>query len=179
MAVFAPRYARAFASVAESTHMDVAAAEGQMRDFADTLAGSDDLREVLMNPSIPSEQKLGVIDAIAGRLGMVREVRNFLAVIMEHGRLGALNEILSEYHQMADADSGFAEAEITSAHPLAEEQKAQLEAEAAKLAGCKVRATYTEDASLLGGAVVKIGSTVYDGSVRAQLAEMKRRLVTA
>lgn len=179
MAVFAPRYARAFAEVAASTRMDVAAAEQQMQDFANTFAGSHDLREVLMNPSIPGEQKIKVLDAIAGRIGMIREVRNFLAVIMEHDRLGALAEILAEYHQLADTRAGYAEAEITSAHPLADEQKAELEAQATKLAGREVRATYTEDATLLGGAVVKIGSTIYDGSIRAQLAEMKRRLVTA
>ena len=179
MAVFAPVYARAFAAVAASTGMDVPAAESQMQDFADTLNGSHDLREVLMNPSIPNEQKLKVVDAIAARLGMVREVRNFLAVIMEHDRLGALDEILSEYHGLADTASGFADAEIQSAYPLGDEQKAQLETQAAKLAGRKVRVTYSQDPALLGGAVVTIGSTVYDGSVRAQLAEMKRRLVTA
>lgn len=179
MAVFAPRYARAFAAVAASTHMDVAAAEGQLREFAETVAESHNLREVLVNPSIPNEQKLRLLDAIAGRLGMVREVRNFLAVIIEHDRLSALDEILSEYHDLADSASGFAEAEITSAFPLTDEDRSELEAQAAKLAGRAIKATYAQDASLLGGAVVRIGSTVYDGSLRSQLAEMKRRLVTA
>lgn len=179
MAVFAPVYARAFAAVAASTKMDVSAAESQLRDFADTLAGSHDLREVLMNPSIPNEQKLRVVDAIAARLGMVREVRNFVAVIMEHDRLGALGEILLEYHGLADKATGFTEAQIASAHPLEDQQKRELEEQAAKLAGGRVRVTYSEDPTLLGGAVVTIGSTVYDGSVRTQLAEMKRRLATA
>lgn len=179
MAVFAPVYARAFEAVAQSTHLDQNAAEGQLRDFSAMLTDNHSLREVMMNPSIPNEQKMKVLDVIAERLGMVREVRNFLAVIMQHDRLGALDEILAEYHQMADTDEGFAEAEITSAHPLGADERAEIERQAAKLAGRSVRATYAEDASLLGGAVVKIGSTIYDGSVRAQLQEMKRQLTSA
>ena len=179
MEVFASRYARAFASVAESTGMDIAAAQQQLKDFADTLAGSFELREFLMSPSVVISQKLKVVDAIAARLGMARHVRNFIAVIMEHDRLGALDDILAEYGEVADKDAGMAEALVTSAHPLNPDDKAELEVQIAKLAGAKVRATYVEDAALLGGAVVQIGSTIYDGSVRAQLQQMKQRLVNA
>ena len=159
--------------------MDVAAARQQLGDFADTLAGSSELREFLMNPSIEIGQKLKVLDAIAGQIAMFPKVRNFLAVIMEHHRLEDLNEILTEYAELADEHSGAAEAQITSAHALNAEDRAQLEAQIATLAGARVRASYAEDASLLGGAIVQIGSTVYDGSVRAQLQQLKHRLVNA
>jgi F-type H+-transporting ATPase subunit delta len=179
MSVLSLRYAHAFASVAASSHLDVAAAQRQLNDFSGTLAGSHELREVLMNPSIAKEQKLKVLDAISGRIGMFPQVRNFLAVIIDHQRLAELNEILAEYHAVADENSGFAEAEITSAHPLNAEDRAELEARVAKLAGGRVRATYHQDAALLGGAVVRIGSTVYDGSIRAQLQQLKQRLINA
>jgi F-type H+-transporting ATPase subunit delta len=179
MSVLALRYAHAFASVAASTHLDVAAAQQQLRDFSGTLAGSHELREVLMNPSIANAQKLKVLDAIATRIGMFPQVRNFLAVIMDHQRLAELDEILTEYYAVADEQSGFAEAEITSAHALNAEDRAELEAQVTKLAGGRVRATYLQDATLLGGAVVRIGSTVYDGSIRAQLQRLKQRLVNA
>jgi F-type H+-transporting ATPase subunit delta len=179
MAVFAPRYARAFAEVVEADGMDVAAAQQQMRDFADTLAGSRELREVLMNPSIEMGQKLKVLDAVSEKIGMFPKVRNFMAVIVEHHRLGELNEILAVYSELADEDSGATEAQITSAHPLNAEDRVQLEARIATLAGARVRASYTEDASLLGGAIVQIGSTVYDGSIRAQLQQLKATLVHA
>ena len=179
MSVIALRYAHAFASVTASAHLDVAAAQQQLRDFSETLAGSRDLREVLMNPSIANEQKLKVLDSVAGRIGMFAQVRNFLAVIMDHQRLAELDEILTEYHAVADAQSGFAEAEITSAHVLNEQDRAELEAQVAKLAGGQVRATYLQDATLLGGAVVRIGSKVYDGSIRAQLQQLKQKLVNA
>jgi F-type H+-transporting ATPase subunit delta len=171
MSVLSLRYAHAFASVAASSHLDTTAAQQQLNDFSKTFAGSHELREVLMDPSIPNEQKLKVLDAIAARIGMFPQVRNFLAVIMEHQRLGELDEILAEYHAIAD--------EIISAHPLNDQDRADLEAQVAKLAGGRVRATYHQDATLLGGAVVRIGSTVYDGSIRTQLQQLKQRLVNA
>jgi F-type H+-transporting ATPase subunit delta len=179
MSVLSLRYAHAFASVAASSRLDVVAAQQQLADFSGTLAGSRELREVLMNPSIANEQKLKVLDAIAGRIGMLPQVRNFIAVIMDHQRLGELDEILTEYHAVADEQSNVAEAEITSARPLNDQDRAELESQVAKLAGGRVRATYLQDSTLLGGAVVRIGSTVYDGSIRAQLQQLKQKLVNA
>jgi F-type H+-transporting ATPase subunit delta len=179
MSVLSLRYAHAFAAVAASSHLNSAAAQQQLNDFSGTLAGSRELREVLMNPSIATEQKLKVLDAIAARIGMFPQVRNFLAVIMNHQRLVELDEILSEYHAVADEQSNMAEAEITSARPLNDQDRAELEVQVAKLAGGRIRATYHQDATLLGGAVVRIGSTVYDGSIRAQLQQLKQKLVNA
>ena len=179
MASSAPRYARAFVEVAESVRLDAAAAQQQLRDFAETLAGSGELREFLENPSIEIGKKLKVLDAIAARIGMFLQVRNFLAVILEHHRLGELEDILTAYRDLVDEHAGAVEARITSSRKLNQADRAQLEAQIAKLAGARVRASYAEDASLLGGAVVEIGSTIYDGSVRAQLQQLKRRLVNA
>jgi F-type H+-transporting ATPase subunit delta len=179
MSVLALRYAHAFASVTAAAHLDATAAQQQLNDFSETLAGSHELHEVLMNPSIAREQKLKVLDAIAGRIGMFKQVRNFLAVIIDHQRLAELDEILTEYHAVVDERSGLCEAEITTARPLNAEDRADLESQVAKLAGGHVRARYYQDASLLGGVVVRIGSTVYDGSIRAQLQQLKQKLIHA
>jgi F-type H+-transporting ATPase subunit delta len=133
----APRYARAFAEVAESAGLDAAAAEQQIRDFAETLAGSGELREFLENPSIELPQKLKVLDAIAARIKMFSQVRNFIAVILEHQRLPELDEILTSYEELVDEHAGAVEARITSARPLNAEDRAQLEAQIAKLAGAR------------------------------------------
>ena len=172
----AARYARAFGHVAADSHLDTDAAQQQLRDFAATMAGSRPLRELLTDPSIPADQKLKVVDALASRLGMAPQVRNFVAVIMSHQRLNELGEILEEYAAIADKSSGLTEVEIVTARPLGDAERAELEAKAAELARTRIRTTYQEDPSLLGGAVLKIGSTVYDGSLRAQLAGMKQRL---
>jgi F-type H+-transporting ATPase subunit delta len=173
------RYARAFADVAEAAGLDPLAAQQQLRDFAETVADSRDLREFLESPSIEMAKKLKLLDALAAKLGVYAQVRNFVAVIVEHGRVAELNDIRDEYGDLADAEAGAVEAKITTARPLNPEDRAQLEAQVTRMAGARVRPSYAEDASLLGGAVVEIGSTIYDGSVRAQLEQLKQRLINA
>ncbi|WP_263368677.1 ATP synthase F1 subunit delta [Edaphobacter bradus] len=179
MSAIALRYAQAFAAVVASHKLDALATRKQLSDFNDTLAESHALREVLSNPAIPSDQKLRVLDVIASRLGVLPQVRNFLAVIMDHQRIYELSEILDEYRGLADEQASLTEAEVTTAHPLNSQDRAELEAQVAKLAGSHVRATYREDSSLLGGVVVRIGSTVYDGSIKAQLLGLKQKLISA
>lgn len=180
MAVFSNRYARALADVLSSAHLDEASALARLENFSSTLRGSRDLHEVLANPSVTIEEKLRVLDAIVvkvgGREGIPRQVRNFLAVLIQNDRLGALDEILRDFSALADKRAGIQEAEISSARELSEGEKAELEARIAKLVGGRVRSQYTQDASLLGGATVRIGTTVYDGSLRGQLEKLKQVL---
>ena len=175
----ASRYARAFAQAAESAGLDSAKVQLQMEEFSETVAGSGALRDFLVNPSVAMPQKLKVLDAISARMGLAREVRNLVAVVLEHQRLGEWDEIRAEYRELSDERAGAVEATITSARPLDPEQRAELEANVARVAGGRVRASYVEDPSLLGGAVVQVGSTIYDGSVRAQLRQLKQKLVNA
>lgn len=180
MAVVDLRYARALAAVISDQQLDLIAAQGQLNDFANLLAESVELREVLQNPSIPEAQKLKVLDSIAPRLGLSRPIRNFIALITHHQRLHQLPEMITAYAHLADQDTGVAEVEITTARPLDDANRRLLEQQVARLAGePRVQATYYEDPSLLGGAVVRLGSTVYDGSVRGQLEQMRQRLATA
>lgn len=179
MSVISLRYAHAFAAVVAAQKLNAAAARQQLNDFNATFQGSQELREVLVNPAITGDQKLKVLDAIAARIGIMPQVRNFLAVIMDRQRFAELSEIIDEYHVIADEDAGFTDAEITSARALDGAGRAQLEEQVSKLVGGRVRATYKEDPTLLGGAVVRVGSTVYDGSIRAQLEQLKQKLVSA
>ena len=180
MAAIDSRYARAFAAVVEDQKLDIVAAQGQLKVFADTLEGSAELREVLENPSIPELQKMKVLDAIAARIGMSKTARNFIAVMISHQRLHEIREMLSSYASVADEERSITDTEITTARPLDAANRKLLEAQVSKLSGGQqIRATYSEDPALLGGAVVRIGSTVYDGSVRAQLQQLKQRMVSA
>lgn len=175
--VFALRYAHAFASVAQQAGLDATQAQMQMADFAATLKESPALHEVLADPSVPAEQKLSVLDELANRMGTYREVRNFIAVIMDHGRLNQFQEIVDEYHQLAEQGAGVAEVEVTSARELGGDDRQHMEFEISKLAVSRVKVSYSLNPELIGGAVVRIGSTVYDGSVRAQLDQMKQALM--
>ena len=179
MSVVGLRYARAFGQVATAASLDPAAAQEQMKGFADLLAENGELREVLTDPSIATPQKNRVLDALAARLSISGPVRNFLAVVMDHGRLGELDEIRSEYALVADAGQHVVEAQIESAHALAEPERRVLAERTEQLAGGPVRLTWSENPALLGGAVIRIGSTVYDGSLRAQLEQMRQSLIDA
>jgi F-type H+-transporting ATPase subunit delta len=178
MAAVNQRYARALAAVVDEQKLDATATEQQLRDFLAAFDSSRDLREVLEDPSIPESQKLGLLDGLAGKLGMSKTVRNFVAVLTHHGRLNALGEILTDYTSLADNEANVAEVEVVSARELDAISRATLESQIATLVGGrKVSANYSQDAALLGGAVVKIGSTVYDGSIRGQLQQLKQRLI--
>jgi F-type H+-transporting ATPase subunit delta len=180
MAVVDLRYARALDEVVVEQRLPRDQVKQQLQDFQATFTSSAPLREVMGNPSIPEEQKLRLLDSLAARIGMNKTVRNFVAVVIGHERLQEFPEIVAAYLELADRDSGIAEAEVTSARPLDEAGRRTLEASIAQLAGSsRVRATYRQDPGLLGGAVIKLGSTVYDGSVRGQLEQMKERLVGA
>ena len=172
-------YARAFADVVmkTSSRLDPAAVLQELRTIEALLEESDQLRRVLENPSIPGDRKRAVLDAITKRLGTTRQVRNFIAVLTDHRRLPLFSEILQQLEQELNDRQGFAEAKVSTARPLTDAEKKMLEAEITRLTGKKVRARYGQDASLLGGAVVQVGSTIYDGSVDGQLNRIREQLV--
>jgi F-type H+-transporting ATPase subunit delta len=170
-------YARAFADVVMSSKADPARTLAELHSMEALLAESDQLRRVLENPSIPGEQKRAVLDAVTQKLGASPPLRNFVAVVTDHRRLPLFTEIVKHVEQELNDRLGFAEAQISSTRPLSDSEKQLLEEEIAKLTGKKVRARYQQDASLLGGAVVRVGSTIYDGSVNGQLERIREQLV--
>ena len=176
MASVASTYARAFADVVLDTHLDANRAIAQLRSIASLLNESPELRRVWENPAIPAEQKRRVLDAIAQRDPISKPVRNLVAVLIDHRRMHFLDAVIRQLEKELDARLGFAEAEIISARELADAEKHEFEAQVEKLTGKKVRAHYAQDKSLLGGAVVRVGSTIYDGSVKGQLERMKEAI---
>jgi len=176
MASVASTYARAFADVVLSAKLDAQRATGELRRISLLLAESSDLRQVWENPAIPADQKRRLLDAIAQRDGIEKPVRNLVAVLIDHRRVKYLDAVIQQLEKELDARLGFAEAEITSARELGDAEKRSLEAQVAKLTGKKVRAKFGQDASLLGGVVVRVGSTIYDGSVKGQLEKIKEAI---
>jgi F-type H+-transporting ATPase subunit delta len=149
-------YARAFADVVFNRKLN----PGQVLSEAQTLtalfAGSKDLREVWEAPSIPSAQKVALLDSIVARQGISGEVRNFISVLIDHRRISFVAPIVKQFEQELNERMGFAEADIASAKDLNPEARHQLESQLEKMTGKKVRANYRLDESLLGGAVVRI-----------------------
>jgi F-type H+-transporting ATPase subunit delta len=176
MASVASTYARAFADVVLGAHLDADRCIAELRTISTLLAESSELRRVWENPAIPAEQKRRVLDVIAERDGVSMQVRNLVAVLIDHRRIHFLDPIIRQLEKELDARLGFAEAEITSVRELGAAEKREFEAQVGKLTGKKVRPRYGQDASLLGGAVVRVGSTIYDGSVKGQLERIREEI---
>ena len=179
MAAIASRYARALVEVILEQKIDAATARLQLKSVVDAVHESPELRKVWESPAIAPEQKRAVLDAIAKQMGAVKPIRNFVAVLIDHRRIPMLDDIARQFETELDAQLGFTEVEVSSARPLSPEEKRELEAQVERLTGKKPRTRYVANAELLGGVMVRVGSTIYDGSVRGQLEKMRQELSTA
>ena len=147
--------------------------------MAAMFKSSPELRTVFTNPSVAHKQKLALLDALISRLHASRPLRNFMAVLIDQRRIGQIGEIAKKFKDEVNQRLGIAEAQVSSARELSREERQLLEKEVARITGKVVRASYFRDSELLGGAVVRIGSTIYDGSVRGQLRKIKEQIASS
>ena len=140
------------------------------------MASSPELYHALVTPVVPVARKRAVVERIAAVLKLSRTSQNFLLVLIDHRRIASLAAMVDTFEVVLDERLGFARAEVISAADLSEAQRGALNSELERLTGKRIRARYEVDGSLIGGVVARIGSTVYDGSVRAQLQDIERRL---
>jgi F-type H+-transporting ATPase subunit delta len=179
MSVIASRYARAFADVVFSMKLDPNTTVSEVRSMQQLVQDNIELRRVWEDPSIPAEQKRAVLDGLVQKLGSSRQVRNFFAVLIDHRRVSQLDDIVAEFQHEINDRLGFAEAEISTARALTDSEKRELENQISQLTGKRIQAKYVIDSKLLGGAVVQLGSTIYDGSVHGQLQRLREELASA
>ncbi len=177
MAAFVARYAQAFLDVVTAAKLDAKAIDGQFADFLGTWNGSPELREFFVNPAIPTLQKVSFLDTLNQKLGMQKELRNLLAVLIDNDRIGHVDEVAVAYRKLLQEKLGIRQAEIVTARKLTDVERLKLVAEVGKLAGAEIDAIFKQDPAILGGMVVRIGSTVYDGSVRGRLDRLKEALI--
>jgi F-type H+-transporting ATPase subunit delta len=176
MPAFVVRYAKAFAEVAAAAKLDTAAIDRQLSDFLATWNGSRELREFFVNPAIPEALKITFLDKLNTKMGLQKELRNLIAVLIHNDRIGHVAEVVAAYRSILQEQMGIRPAEIITARELGRDERDQLVAEVAKLAGARIDASFKLDKSILGGAVVRLGSTVYDGSVRGRLERLREAL---
>lgn len=174
----ATRYANALADVvtADGSPLSPAAALDELRAFESVIRGSRELALALETPAIAGSRKKAVIGRIADILKLSQITRNFLFVLMDRRRTSSLNEIVHAFSAVLDERMGIEPAEIASAQTMNDAQRAALAAELEKLTGKRIRMTFAVEPALIGGVVAKVGSTVYDGSVRGSLESLERRL---
>jgi F-type H+-transporting ATPase subunit delta len=142
--------------------------------MAAAIHSSKELRNVLENPAVSREQKLNLLDSIIKHVGATRMLRNFLAVLIDHRRIGSIGDVVEQFKQELDRRLGIADAKVSSVRELTAAEKKSLEKELAEITGKTVRAT--QDPGLLGGVLVRVGSTIYDGSVLGRLRRMREQI---
>ncbi len=177
-AAFAARYARAFADVVASVKLDAAALDRQLKDFLATWDGSKELRDLFINPAVPAAQKVAILDRLNGKLGLERELRNLIAVLINNDRVAEVHEVAAAWRAEMQERLGIRQAEIVTARQLSEGERAELVTGVGKLAGARIEPTFKLDPAIIGGTVVRIGSTVWDGSVRGRVERLKEALVS-
>jgi F-type H+-transporting ATPase subunit delta len=176
-AAFASRYAGAFADVVSSARLDAVALDQQFRDFLATWDGSKELRDLFMNPAVPASQKVAILDKLNAKMGLQRELRNLIAVLINNDRIGEVHEVATAWRVEMQERMGIRQAEIVTARELGESERAELLDGVGKLAGSRIEPTFKLDTSIIGGTMVRIGSTVWDGSIRGRLERLKEALI--
>jgi F-type H+-transporting ATPase subunit delta len=169
------QYAHALADIA----LEQGAAQPVLQQLADFNAAyqeSSELRNFLGNPAVEREAKHGVIEKIVVRLGASKIIRNFLFIMVDNQRTPLLPLMLESFQTVLQQRQGVAEASVVSATALNDGQKSQLHQALEKLTGKKIQAKYSQDPTLLGGVQVRIGDTIYDGTLRNRLNQMRAQL---
>ena len=179
----ARRYARALADILFAAGMalarqrtEVQNAKQQLTDFSGVLHQHAPLRNVLTSPAVSREHKLALLDRLRPLLGLSELTRNFLAVMLEHRRLDLLEQVLGEFDTEVYARLGIVPVEVTTAFSLNAKQKKLLEERLAALTGSQVEMRFRQSPEILAGLVARLGSTIYDASLRAQLRRLQRQL---
>ncbi len=162
---------------------DVVTSRGEAQEVREELAAFDalmrsnaQLLEVFRHPTIPYEQKRGVLDELIRRARPRPTTANFLRVLLQNHRLAELSEVSTQFAQELDRRAGVVNAQVTTARPLPADAQEALRARLGQLTGSRVRLQFEVDDELIGGVVTRIGSTLYDGSVRGQLQQIRQRM---
>jgi F-type H+-transporting ATPase subunit delta len=171
----ARRYAAALADVVTGRD-EAREVQGELSAWESMMQGNPDLLEVFRNPTIPYEQKRNVLGALIERTRVRATTTNFLQVLLRNQRLADLHEINKRFASELDERSGVVVAQVTTARPVPASVQESLGDSLSQLTGRRVRLQFSVDDDLIGGVTTRIGSTVYDGSVRTQLQQIKQRM---
>jgi F-type H+-transporting ATPase subunit delta len=171
----ARRYAEAMADVAIA-HNVVDQIDGELRAFAEMMRQSHELTDVFASPVLPQSDKGRVLEALIARARPSVFTANLLRAMLTNHRLPVVPDVYQQYRRLINERRGIVVAEVTTAQPLAPQEQAQLSQRLQTMTGKQVEFQFKTDAALIGGVITRIGSVVYDGSVRTQLQEIEQRL---
>jgi len=180
LSAISTRYAKALVDVVteQGSNIDPQQAMEQLRQVAAMISVSDDLRNALLSPAVSPARKRAVIQVLTAEISIHPKIRNFLYVVIDHRRVHEIPSIVEAFEVLLDEQLGFIRADVSSARLLSEAQKAALEAQLTRVAGKKAKLKFQTDPALVAGVVARVGSTVYDGSVKGQLERLRTKLIS-
>ena len=171
----AKRYAQAFFEIAgEEKRYEEYYRELDL--FSAILKENENLSEFLANPVVDQPEKKAVVGSILGKIRVSPLTANFLKLLVDKRRIGILSDIKECYRESMDRTLNKVRVSVKTAFPLTVELSARLQTGLEGLTGKHVEMTVQEDSSLLGGIVVRVGDTLYDGSIRTQLNNIRNLL---
>jgi F-type H+-transporting ATPase subunit delta len=177
LSAIAQRYAAALADVALE-RKSAAAVQRDLAAFVETFFSSADLKTIIESPAVNRDLKESVIEKVAAKMGMDETARNFILLLVDNRRTDMLRDVAKAFSEELNARLGIAEADVSSPRELSGAEKQELTAALERRTGKKIQARFAQDKALVGGAVVRVGSTIYDGSVREQLNRLREQLET-
>lgn len=172
----ARRYAAALADVV-TKRGEAVEVRDELTAWEEMMRVNAQLLEVFRHPTIPYEQKGSLLRTLIERARPRPTTANFLQTLLQNHRLTDLSEINKQFAQELERRSGVVTAQVTTARPVPESEREALRAKLGELTRKRVNLQFAVDEDLIGGVVTRIGSTVYDGSVRNQLEQVKQRMI--
>jgi F-type H+-transporting ATPase subunit delta len=154
--------------------IDAETATVQLRQVAAMIAASDDLRNALLSPAVSPSRKRAVV---AKLINVHAKIRNFIYVVIDHRRVHEIPSIVEAFEFLIDEHLGFVRADVSSASALTDAQQASLQTQLSRMAGKEAKVKFKTDPALVAGVIARVGSTVYDGSVRGQLERLRASLI--
>lgn len=171
----ARRYASALADVVLQRG-EAREVQQELHAWADMMQSNASLREVFANPTIALDQKRAVLRRLIEIAKPRPTTVNFLKVLLQNQRLPELDQINRRFAAVLDDRAGMIAAQVTTARPVAPETQQTLQTKLRHMTGKSVRIEFDTDPDMIGGLVTRIGSTIYDGSVRSQLEQIKEKM---
>jgi len=172
----ARRYATALADVVTKTN-ETDSVQTELKTWEELITANNDLQTAFRNPSISQVNKEKVLENLIEKTRPTKTTANFLRVLLRNSRLTEISEINQKFSSVLEERSGAVSAQITSARVLSEAEKSELQMSLQQLTGKNLKLNFETDETLIGGVVTRLGSTVYDGSVKTQLAELKQHII--
>ncbi len=172
----ARRYASALADVVMKSG-ETETVRAELKAWEQMIAGNAELENAFGNPSIQASKKEAILENLIRKANASKTTSNFLRVLLRNGRLTDLSAVNERFEAVLQERSGIVSGEVISAHELDDAARRELMTNLEKLTGKNVKLAFQIDKDIIGGVVTRVGSTVYDSSVRTQLENLREQLV--